>query len=135
LSGEAQEEYLADGMTEEMITQLGSLDPERLGVIARTSAMQYNWEKLLDAAQDDDNPPEAYTTSYGVAIIYARLGDKENALRSLEQAYEERQLAMTEVGVEPAFDALRVEPRFQEVLQRVRLAPQSAETHSSQVRQ
>jgi TolB-like protein/DNA-binding winged helix-turn-helix (wHTH) protein/Tfp pilus assembly protein PilF len=41
LSGDAQQEYLSSGLTEEMITQLGSLEPDRLGVIARTSAMQY----------------------------------------------------------------------------------------------
>ncbi len=41
LSGDAQQEYLSNGLTEELITQLGSLEPARLGVIARTSAMQY----------------------------------------------------------------------------------------------
>src|SRR5579863_3091452 len=41
LSGDAGRDYFSDGMTEELITQLGSLDPDRLGVIARTSAMQY----------------------------------------------------------------------------------------------
>ena len=41
LSGDAQQEYFADGMTEEMITQLGNLDPDALGVIARTSSMHY----------------------------------------------------------------------------------------------
>ena len=41
LSGDPRQEYFADGMTEEMITQLGSLDPQHLGVIARTSAMKY----------------------------------------------------------------------------------------------
>jgi len=41
LSGDASQEYLSDGLTEEMITQLGSADPKRLGVIARTSAMKY----------------------------------------------------------------------------------------------
>jgi|HubBroStandDraft_1064217.scaffolds.fasta_scaffold32696_1 TolB-like protein/DNA-binding winged helix-turn-helix (wHTH) protein/Tfp pilus assembly protein PilF len=41
LSRDAQQEYLSNGLTEEMITQLGNLEPERLGVIARTSAMQY----------------------------------------------------------------------------------------------
>ena len=41
LSGNPSEEYFADGMTEEIITQLGSLEPNRLGVIARTSSMQY----------------------------------------------------------------------------------------------
>ena len=41
LSGDSNQDYFADGMTEEMITQLGGLDPQHLGVIARTSAMQY----------------------------------------------------------------------------------------------
>jgi len=41
LTGDAGQEYFSDGMTEEMITQLGSLDPERMGVIARTSVMHY----------------------------------------------------------------------------------------------
>src|ERR1700722_6404630 len=40
LSGDPQQEYLSSGLTEELITQLGSLEPGRLGVIARTSAMQ-----------------------------------------------------------------------------------------------
>ena len=41
LSGQASEDYLSEGLTEEMITQVGSLDPDRLAVIARTSAMAY----------------------------------------------------------------------------------------------
>jgi TolB-like protein/Tfp pilus assembly protein PilF len=41
LSGDPEQEYFSDGMTEEMISQLGQVHPERLGVIARTSAMQY----------------------------------------------------------------------------------------------
>jgi len=41
LSGKKSQEYLSDGLTEEMITQLGRLNPARLGVIARTSAMHY----------------------------------------------------------------------------------------------
>lgn len=41
LSPDPQQEYLADGITEEITTELGSLDPNHLGVLARTSAMQY----------------------------------------------------------------------------------------------
>ena len=41
LSGDSEQDYLSEGMTEEMITQLGSINPEQLGVIARTSAMKY----------------------------------------------------------------------------------------------
>ncbi len=41
LTGDAGQEYFTDGMTEEMIMQLGNLDPQHLGVIARTSVMHY----------------------------------------------------------------------------------------------
>jgi TolB-like protein/DNA-binding winged helix-turn-helix (wHTH) protein/Tfp pilus assembly protein PilF len=41
LTGDPAQEYLSDGLTEEMIAQLGRLDPEHLGVIARTSVMHY----------------------------------------------------------------------------------------------
>ncbi|HEY7923496.1 MAG: winged helix-turn-helix domain-containing tetratricopeptide repeat protein [Burkholderiales bacterium] len=41
LGGDASQEYFADGLTEEMIAQLGRLEPERLAVIARTSVMRY----------------------------------------------------------------------------------------------
>ncbi len=41
LSGNPEQEYLSDGFTQEMITQLGKLHPEGLSVIARTSVMRY----------------------------------------------------------------------------------------------
>jgi TolB-like protein/DNA-binding winged helix-turn-helix (wHTH) protein/Tfp pilus assembly protein PilF len=41
LSGDPSQQYFADGFTEEMISQLGDLDPKRMAVIARVSAMQY----------------------------------------------------------------------------------------------
>ena len=41
LSGGVTEEIFSDGVTEELIAQLGQLEPGRLGVIGRTSAMQY----------------------------------------------------------------------------------------------
>jgi TolB-like protein/DNA-binding winged helix-turn-helix (wHTH) protein/Tfp pilus assembly protein PilF len=41
LTGDASQEYFSDGLTEEMIAQLGRLDPQHLGLIARTSVMHY----------------------------------------------------------------------------------------------
>src|SRR5260370_17371313 len=41
MSRQKSQEYFSDGLTEEMITQLGRMNPERLGVIARTSALHY----------------------------------------------------------------------------------------------
>ena len=41
LTGDAKQDYISDGLTEEMIAQLGELNQDGLGVIARTSAMAY----------------------------------------------------------------------------------------------
>ena len=41
LTGDPAQEYFSDGLTEEMIAQLGHTDPQHLGVIARTSVMRY----------------------------------------------------------------------------------------------
>ncbi len=41
LSGDPQQEYFSDGLTEEMIIQVGQLQPAQLSVIARTSVMPY----------------------------------------------------------------------------------------------
>ena len=49
LTGDPDQEYVADGLTEEMITKLGKLRPEQLGVIARTSVVGYkHGDKRLD---------------------------------------------------------------------------------------
>jgi TolB-like protein/tetratricopeptide (TPR) repeat protein len=50
LSSDPEQDYFSDGLTEEMIAQLGRLNPRRLGVIARTSAMRYKQtDKAVDA--------------------------------------------------------------------------------------
>lgn len=41
LTGDSSRDYVTDGFTEELIAQLGSLNPADLGVIARTSSMAY----------------------------------------------------------------------------------------------
>jgi TolB-like protein/DNA-binding winged helix-turn-helix (wHTH) protein len=46
LTGDPGQDYFSDGLTEEMISQLGRLDPQHLGVIARTSVMHYKDTKI-----------------------------------------------------------------------------------------
>lgn len=50
LSGDEEQEYFGDGLTDEMIAQLGRLNPARLGGIARTSwACNVSWHRRLAA--------------------------------------------------------------------------------------
>ncbi len=46
LTGDPEQEYFSDGLTDEMITRLGRLHPQRLSVIARTSSMRYKKRDL-----------------------------------------------------------------------------------------
>jgi tetratricopeptide (TPR) repeat protein len=57
-------------------------------------------------------------------MIWAHLGvnDKEEALADLERAYSQHFSLLTTLKVDPAFDPLRSDPRFQDLLRRVGLA-------------
>jgi TolB-like protein/DNA-binding winged helix-turn-helix (wHTH) protein/Flp pilus assembly protein TadD len=57
-----------------------------------------------------------------MALAYIGVGDNEAALSSLEKAYTERSNLLTALKVEPVYDPLREDPRFQELLRRVGLA-------------
>jgi TolB-like protein/DNA-binding winged helix-turn-helix (wHTH) protein/Flp pilus assembly protein TadD len=59
-----------------------------------------------------------------VAEVYAALGDNDEAMLWLEQAYRERDIWMVLLKVWPAFDPLRSDPRFQELLHRMNFPPQ-----------
>jgi TolB-like protein/DNA-binding winged helix-turn-helix (wHTH) protein/Tfp pilus assembly protein PilF len=79
------------------------------------------WKQLLEFTQLPVNPPETYNSPFGTAILSAQLGEKSKALDALEKAYGQRSLAMTELAIEPAFDSLRPDPRFQSLLHRTGL--------------
>jgi hypothetical protein len=62
-------------------------------------------------------------TTLDQAEIYAALGEKERALELLEKAYQERARNFSVIRCWRAFDSLRSEPRFQELVRRVGLPP------------
>jgi adenylate cyclase len=80
------------------------------------------WQKILEFSQMKPNPPEAYATTYGLAHIYSQLGEPAKAIESLEKAYTEKEIFLTEMGIEPAFDPLHANPDFQKLLHQVGLA-------------
>jgi adenylate cyclase len=63
----------------------------------------------------------SYVSPYDIAILYTGLGDKENAIDQLQKAYEERAGWMIYLKVEPQFDPLRSDPRFQELIRKMGL--------------
>jgi serine/threonine-protein kinase len=56
-----------------------------------------------------------------LAFLYARLGDNQHALDQLERAYDERVGGLVFLAVDPAFDGLRDEPRYEALRARIGL--------------
>jgi TolB-like protein/Tfp pilus assembly protein PilF len=63
-----------------------------------------------------------YVSSYSIAQAYMRMGEKEKAFGWLEKAYEEHDSGLVSLAVEPMFDAVRPDPRFRDILRRMKLA-------------
>ena len=66
-------------------------------------------------------PTKEYVSPAELATLYIGLGDKEAALDSLERAYRAHDLQMQYLKVDPHFDALRSEARFQDLMRRTGL--------------
>lgn len=73
-------------------------------------------DQLLSASE------ERYLSPYLPAVFYAGIGDTERALEWLERAYQERAANLVFLKVEPLFDSMRDDPRFQRLVERVGLA-------------
>ena len=70
------------------------------------------WQQLLTSREIGE---------FDAPQVYARLGDKERALRGLERNYEERATLGTLLNVDPAFDSLHSDPRFGDLVRRMGL--------------
>lgn len=64
---------------------------------------------------------ERPVSPYDFALVHVGLGETQPALDRLEQGYAERVTGMRWIKIDPIFDPLRHEPRFQELLRRVGL--------------
>jgi len=87
LSGDSEQDYFCDGLTEEIINQLGRIHRQRLGVIARTSSMLY---------KDVSKPIAEIGTELGVNYVLEgsmRLrGDRVRVSMSLARVCDQIQL-------------------------------------------
>src|ERR1700690_206110 len=103
LTGDPTKEYLADGLTEETISQLGRLNPEQLGVIARTSVMGYKHkDERLDQIGRD------LSVQYVLENSLRESGDHMRLTAQLIQVKDQTHLWAQDYDY-PAKDILNVE--------------------------
>ena len=84
LSGDADQEYLSDGLTEEMITQLDRLEPDRLRVTARSSTWKYK-----HADRDIDRLRQELGADYVLEGSLRRAGERVRVTAQLIQAVDQ----------------------------------------------
>jgi TolB-like protein/DNA-binding winged helix-turn-helix (wHTH) protein len=110
---EAAQEFLkADelfGMESKRIAQLKE-------AFAKSGARGY-WRLRLENYSESEK--SKYVPSVMVAEVCVRVGDKECAFHWLEKGFEERDNLMINLKVEPVFDGIRSDPRFQDLVRRV----------------
>ena len=103
--------------------ELGGWDKRGfLGYVYAVSGRRGDAQKLL--AQLLDEAKSKPVSAYNIARIYTGLGEKEQAFSWLERAITEHDSNLTMPGLKPdlQLDTLRSDPRFQELLQRMRLS-------------
>jgi len=54
-----------------------------------------------------------------IALVYTGLGEKDKALDWLEEAYRQRDIGLSNLAVDPAFDPLRADPRFENLVRKM----------------
>jgi TolB-like protein/Tfp pilus assembly protein PilF len=74
-------------------------------------------------AQVEDLSKQQYVLPYFRARVHAALGEQDNALDWLETSYQERTSHIAFLKVDPHFDSLRSDPRFQDLMQRMSFPP------------
>jgi TolB-like protein/DNA-binding winged helix-turn-helix (wHTH) protein len=125
LTGDAGEEYVSDGFTEEIITQLGRLNREQLRVIARTSMMTY---------KGSHKPIKEIARELGVNYVLEgsirKTGDGLRVTAQLIRADDQTHLWAREYD-RPLGDLVKVQSEVAEAVAQeiqVRLSPEVQET-------
>jgi len=123
--------YEQKGMYEETITHLQKAlavspgSPDRVGALGHAHAV-FKRRGLAQKALKElhELSKRRFVSAYDFAIIYIGLGEADQAFKWLERACEERSFSMLmSLKTEPMLDALRSDPRFQDLVRRVGLPP------------
>ena len=120
--------YLEKGMYNEALAALRTADSVAGQTAERADSLQHAyttggaeglWRKQLEMLKA--NAEKGALQDYAVASVYARLGDKEQALNWLEKALHSRDPYIVYLKIDPPFDNLRSDPRVVDLMRRVGL--------------
>jgi serine/threonine protein kinase/tetratricopeptide (TPR) repeat protein len=120
--------YVQKGMKQEAIAELRALDLSggytwalaSLGCIYGMCGQKRKAEHVIQRLKEGST--RKYICSYDIALVYAGLGDKDQAFHWLERAFDERFVLLFLLKAEPLFDSLRSDPRFQDLVRRIGLS-------------
>jgi TolB-like protein/DNA-binding winged helix-turn-helix (wHTH) protein/Tfp pilus assembly protein PilF len=118
--------YQAKGMFEESMAEYQATDaalPNWVVTVAGIGNLQGLEKKVGDAhltlARLDEIAKNKYVTPYGVALVYVGLGDKDEAFRWLDKAFDDRANWLVWLRFDPRWDSLRTDPRYAEMIRRM----------------
>jgi tetratricopeptide (TPR) repeat protein len=101
--------------------------PEVLAFLVHAEAGRGDRARALELRRElVERGKRSYVPSYATAVAALGLGERAAALDSLERAYVAREDALLYLAVEPLFDDLRREPRFEALLERIGLTTKAA---------
>lgn len=92
-------------------------------VSGKTADARQVLNDLRELAESPVAESRRYVSPYTVAAIYTGLGEKDQTFKWLERAYEERDVWLMNLKVDPVFAKLRSDKRFQDLLTRAGLRP------------
>ncbi len=118
-----EEESISEWEEEATLVQAPSL-AERIKIAYARGGYKSALKARLNYNQYRRSAGSYVSFSY-FARTYAALGDKDRALQALEKAFAERE-PMAWLNVDPEWDPIRADPRFQDLVRRVGLPVNTA---------
>jgi TolB-like protein len=98
--------------------------PLYLAYLGHAYAVAHEKHKAEEALHELKNlSKRKYVSAFGMALLYAGLRDKKEAFAWLQKAYDERACLPLFLKMDPAFDSLRSDPRFEQMLSHIGLPP------------
>lgn len=94
--------------------------PVSIAALGFVNAISNHKAEAVNALRElDDLSKHKYVSAYAVALIYAGLGNKDQAFQWLNKAFDERSHWLVWLRLDPRWDGIRGDPRFAELVKRM----------------